>query len=232
MTKAPQPRKVKTRLVPPLTPEEAAQLNVCFLRDLSTSISRACIEAPARGIGIFTPPDLFDVYETVLAPDFFLIPQRGENFGDRLIFAAEDLFRAGFGSVCLINSDSPTVSASVFTEAATELAQLVQQVVLGPADDGGYYLIGMTQLHRRLFEDIDWSTERVYRQTMERAHEIGLPVHELPVGLDIDDSAALAQLCRELLDNDAPSAGVIAVETRKFLSELVAKKGRDLMFGQ
>src|SRR4029077_8331535 len=141
MTKAPQPGKVKTRLVPPLTLEEAARLNVCFLRDLSASISHACNEAPARGIGIFTPPDSFDVYETVLPADFFLIPQRGENFGDKLMFAAEDLFRAGFGAVCLINSDSPTVSASIFTEAATQLAQPAQQVVLGPADDGGYYLI-------------------------------------------------------------------------------------------
>jgi uncharacterized protein len=231
MTKAPLPGKVKTRLVPPLTPEQAADLNVCFLRDLSAAIAQACAVAPARGVGVFTPSDAIDAYKTVLHPDFLMLPQRGESFGDRLFFAAEDLFRAGFASVCLINSDSPTVSASVFAEATNALAQPTQQVVLGPAEDGGYYLIGMTRLQRRLFEKIDWSTERVYEQTRQRADEIGLPVYELPVGFDVDDPEALKRLCKELL-NEEGEAKNVAVKTRKFLSELTAQRGCARMFTQ
>ena len=94
MTKAPQPGKVKTRLTPPLSPEEAAQLNSCFLRDLAHSISAACKHAAARGVGIYTPLGAEAAYENILTPDFFLIPQRGDDFGQRLIFAAEDLFGA------------------------------------------------------------------------------------------------------------------------------------------
>lgn len=224
MTKAPQPGKVKTRLVPPLTPEEAAQLNICFLRDLSESISRACTEVSARGVAVFTPAESAEIYATILHPDFMAIPQRGENFGDRLIFAVEDLFRAGFASVCLINSDSPTVPASVFVTAVTELSRRPEQVVLGPAEDGGYYLIGMAWLQRRLFEDIDWSTERVFEQTRQRAEEIGSPIMKLPTGLDIDDREALMRLCSQLLKNELAPNMNAAVETQKFLSELVRKK--------
>ena len=114
MTKAPQAGKVKTRLTPPLTAKEAADLNVCFLRDLGRSISEASRQSDAKGVGVYTPPGADSAYEGIFSDDFVLIPQRGEDFGDRLLFAAEDLFRVGFTSVCLINSDSPTVPASSF----------------------------------------------------------------------------------------------------------------------
>src|SRR6266478_741106 len=109
MTKAPQAGKVKTRLVPPLTMEEAAELNICFLRDLAESIARACCSGGLRppntsemiacGVGVYTPIDTESAYESILPKDFFLIPQRGDEFGGRLIFAAEDLFNVGFESV-------------------------------------------------------------------------------------------------------------------------------------
>src|SRR6267378_152514 len=162
MTKAPQPGKVKTRLVPPLSPEEAAELNICFLCDLAGSISQACLESSAQGVGVYTPLGSESVYESILPKDFFLMAQRGHEFGQRLIFAVGDLFKVGFASVCLINSDSPTVPASSFVEAANELAKAGDRIVLGPSEDGGYYLIGLKKLHQGLFEEIDWSTERVF----------------------------------------------------------------------
>ncbi|MEY2546929.1 MAG: uncharacterized protein QOG48_2046 [Verrucomicrobiota bacterium] len=220
MTKVPQPGKVKTRLTPPLTPEQAAQLNICFLRDLSMSILHATNMSAAKGIGVYTPVGMEAVYETILPPEFFLVPQRGNDFGERLIFAAEDLFALGFQSVCLINSDSPTVPAESFAEAAIELADPRDRLVLGPSDDGGYYLIGLKQLHRRLFEQIDWSTERVFAQTKERAAELELPVHELASGLDVDDRASLEKLKRELFQHAETPARDVAVETRKFLEKL------------
>jgi rSAM/selenodomain-associated transferase 1 len=220
MTKAPRPGKVKTRLTPPLTSEQAAQLNTCFLRDLSMSILHATTMSPAKGIGVYTPIGMEAAYETILPPEFFLVPQRGDDFGERLIFAAEDLFALGFQSVCLINSDSPTVPAESFAEAAIELADPRDRLVLGPSDDGGYYLIGLKQMHRRLFEQIDWSTERVFAQTKERAAELGLQVHELASGLDVDDRASLEKLKRELFQRAETPARDVAVETRKFLEKL------------
>ena len=225
MTKAPQPGKVKTRLTPPLTPDEAAQLNVCFLRDLSRSISLASQQSPARGVGVYTPVGAERVYESILPNDFFLIPQRGDAFGERLLFAAEDLFKVGFEAVCLINSDSPTVSMSIFAQAADTLALPGERIVLGPSEDGGYYLIGLKRPHRRLFEEIDWSTERVFQQTKQRAAEVGVELHELPFGFDVDDRATLSRLCDELFRRN-PDRDV-AIETRKFLSEIIAREGRD-----
>jgi uncharacterized protein len=227
MTKAPQAGKVKTRLSPPLSPEEAAELNICFLRDLARSISQACLESSAQGVGVYTPLGSEAVYESILAKNFFLIPQHGHEFGERLIFAAEDLFTVGFESVCLINSDSPTVPASSFVEAANELAKAGDRIALGPSEDGGYYLIGLKKLHRGLFEEIDWSTERVFDQTMQHAREIGVEVHQLPYGFDVDDRATLARLCEGLLGPGARSPSNMALNTHKFLSEIVEREGRD-----
>ena len=227
MTKAPQAGKVKTRLVPPLTPEEAAELNICCLRDLAGSISQACLESSAQGVGVYTPLGSESVYERILPKHFFLVPQRGDEFGERLIFAAEDLFEVGFASVCLINSDSPTVPASSFVEAANELAKAGDRIVLGPSEDGGYYLIGLKKLHQGLFEEIDWSTERVFDQTMQHASKIGVEVHQLPYGFDVDDRATLARLCEELLSHESRSPRNMTPNTHKFLSEIVEREGRD-----
>ncbi|PYK68858.1 MAG: glycosyltransferase [Verrucomicrobia bacterium] len=221
MTKAPRAGAVKTRLQPPLTAEEAAQLNICFLRDVAAAIVSAGRES--KGVAVFTPVGSEGDYVDVLPADFDLVPQRGDNFGERLTNAATDLLRAGFESCCLINSDSPTVTAEVFREGVLELQGADDRIVLGPSDDGGYYLIGMRKAYRRLFEDIDWSTERVFTQTLERAQELKVSVHILPKFYDVDDATALRRLCSELLEENSD----IAPATRKFLAELVARDGRD-----
>jgi len=241
MTKAPQPGRVKTRLVPPLTPEEAAELNKCFLRDTATAISTACSRRPAGdmqfeharashseaataacGIAVYTPVGAESTYNDILPNAFSLLPQRGDEFGERLYFAVEDLFKCGFGSVCLIDSDSPTVPAKNFAEAVELLSTIEDRIVLGPSDDGGYYLIGVKKPHRHLFEQIDWSTERVLNQTMQRATEIGIEVKLLPTGYDVDDDASLRRLCNELL-TDSTSAD-IAPYTRECLASFVERK--------
>src|SRR5438067_747113 len=197
MTKAPRAGAVKTRLQPPLTPEEAAELNICFLRDIAAAISE--VGEHAKGVAVFTPENSEKEYADILPIDFDFIPQRGEGFGERLTNATDDLLHVGFESCCLINSDSPTATADAFRDAVTQLQNADDRIVLGPSDDGGYYLIGMKKLHRRLFEQIDWSTERVFAQTLERASEIGLQVHVLQSCFDVDDRVALQRLCDELL---------------------------------
>jgi rSAM/selenodomain-associated transferase 1 len=221
MTKAPRAGTVKTRLQPPLTPEEAAELNVCFLRDIAAAISEA--GQHSRGVGVFTPGGSEKEYERILPAHFDLIPQRGNGFGERLTNAAEDLLRVGFESCCLINSDSPTATAKAFREAVAQLQGADDRIVLGPSDDGGYYLIGMRKLNCHLFEEIDWSTERVFAQTDERAREVGLKVHILPKFYDVDDGATLRRLCEELLGGR--SRGDIAPATTKFLAELIVREG-------
>jgi uncharacterized protein len=227
MTKAPKAGNVKTRLIPPLTAEEAAELNICFLHDLGQSIFQASRQSPGQGVGVYTPPGAEAAYQGVLPDGFFLMPQRGDNFGERLLFAAEDLFKAGFEFICLINSDSPTVPASSFANAANELAKAGDRIVLGPSDDGGYYLIGLKQMHRRMFAEIDWSTARVLEQSRQRAAEIGVAVHDLPSGFDVDDPGTLARLCEELFGRDTRLRKGLAMETRKFLSEILKREGRD-----
>jgi len=231
MTKAPQAGRVKTRLVPPLTPEEAAELNKCFLRDTAAAISSACSRRPvgdegktARSspIAVYTPVGAESVYTDILPADFSLLPQRGDKFGERLYLAIEDLCKCGFDSLCLIDSDSPTVPAENFEQAVELLSTSEDRVVLGPSDDGGYYLIGMKKPHRHLFEQIDWSTERVFNQTMQRATEIGIEVKRLPTGYDVDDDASLRHLCHELLGEQGDDS--VAPSTRKFLAGLVAQK--------
>jgi rSAM/selenodomain-associated transferase 1 len=220
MTKAPRAGQVKTRLVPPLTPEEAAQLNVCFLRDTAAAIAKAC-GTTARGVGVYTPVGAEGAYIDILPSDFELLPQRGNGFGERLAFATADLFQCGFGSVCLIDSDSPTVSADVYADAVEILSKAGDRVVLGPSDDGGYYLIGLKQTRRELFERIDWSTERVLDQTKTRARELNLDVSVLRTGYDVDDAATLRRLCDELLSKSSDAE--IAPNTRKFLASLTGR---------
>lgn len=224
MTKLPEPGKVKTRLTPPLTPEEAAALNKCFLRDLGRSILLATRQSASRGVAIYTPAGAEASYANFLPMGFLLLQQRGDAFGERLVLAAKDLFAVGFASVCLINSDSPLVPASAFVTAAKELEKDGDRVVLGPSDDGGYYLIGMKKLHNHLFHGIDWSTPRVLAQTLERARELGVEVSQLPSGFDVDDAATLRRLTNELLGDSAPD---VAPATQRFLKEIVTREGTE-----
>jgi rSAM/selenodomain-associated transferase 1 len=228
MTKAPQAGRVKTRLIPPLSPEEAAALNICFLRDTAATIAKTASETPAEGVAVYTPVGAEAAYAGILPDDFVLVPQRGDAFGERLSAATEDLLQLGFDSLCLIDSDSPTVPEKAFAQAVDFLARDEDAVVLGPSDDGGYYLIGLKKLHYRLFEAIDWSTERVLEQTVEAARELELPVHLLSTWFDVDDRVTLSRLCHELFSsNGSESSGLAAPATRGFLSELLEREGRD-----
>jgi hypothetical protein len=122
----------------------------------------------------------------------------------------------------LIDSDSPTVRSDDYAQAVDLLSQPGDRVVLGPSDDGGYYLIGLKKMNRELFEGIDWSTDRVCDQTKKRAAELNLEVALLPNNYDVDDHASLNRLCAELLDNRAPKD--LAPYTRGFLADLVSRK--------
>jgi uncharacterized protein len=200
MAKASIPGRAKTRLVPPLTAEDAANLNTSFLRDVADGLVAASTLANIAGCMAFAPAGSAAFFRGILPERIGLLETVAPSFGECLLNAATSLFDAGHGAVCLLNSDSPTLPVAYLVSAATALAAPGDRVVLGPSTDGGYYLIGLKQPHRRLFQDIDWSTERVAAQTLSRARELGLPVHQLPCWYDVDDIDALRLLYRELME--------------------------------
>lgn len=226
MTKAPLAGTSKTRLTPLLTEYEAAKLSACFLRDTCNNITSICLDGTSEGIAVYTPVGAEACFDGLLPSSFGLVGQRGNSFGDRLFYAADDLISLGYDSLCLIDSDSPTLPQAFLQAAVSALARRGDRMVLGPAKDGGYYLIGLKKTHRHVFEDIDWSTSRVLAQTIERAKEIKLPVTLLPVWFDVDDAATLRDLCNQLFlkngQSPVQSAPVAyqAPYTRAYLSQL------------
>src|SRR5258708_18422361 len=152
MAKVPFAGPVKTRLTPPLSPEEAATLSTCFLRDMTTNLFGMNGDG-TEGVVLYTPANAEGFLHDLLPDGFKLVAQRGETLGERLVNAATDLLSNGFESVCLINSDSPTLPAEILETAASLLAQDGDRVVLGPSEDGGYYLIGLKHPHQERSEE-------------------------------------------------------------------------------
>jgi len=219
MSKAPRPGKVKTRLAPPLSLEESASLNICFLRDTAENLAAVAGSDP---LVCYTPVGDEAAFDGLLPETFAMIPQRGDAFGERLLAAAQDILACGFSAVCLIDSDSPTVPAAAFGAAVAALARPGDRIVLGPSHDGGYYLIGLKHPHPEVFDRITWSTSTVLAETIERAREAGIEVELLPLWYDVDDAATLGLLYAELLDGDPPEftaiPGYPAPHTRAFLT--------------
>jgi uncharacterized protein len=230
MAKAPRSGKVKTRLAPPLTLDQSAAINICFLQDTTENIAAVVATGQAAGIISYTPVGDEALFDNLLPADFALIPQRGEGFGERLLATAEDLFACGYGSVCLIDSDSPTVPSAAFEQAIAELARPGDRIVLGPSRDGGYYLIGLKRAHPKLFANITWSTSTVFAETIDAAKAANLEVVILPLWYDVDDAATLDILKAELIHNTPPPfttiPGYEAKHTRDFLRKLV-QQGSD-----
>ena len=225
MAKAPLAGEVKTRLVPPLTAGEAAELNICFLRDMAANIESVSGITASSGLVVYTPAGAESAFDGVLPAGFDLLVQRGASLGERLCNATDDLLKQGFGAVCLINSDSPTLPQSILIRAMNSLALDGDRVVLGAAEDGGYYLIGLKHAHRNLFDGIAWSTSEVLAHTKQRAAEIDLPVEMLPAWYDVDDAETLSRLCEELFFAPSSNGAHPAPHTRAFLDSIIKTEG-------
>jgi len=201
MAKASIPGRTKTRLVPPLTFDEAARCNTAFLRDIADNILAAAARNSIAGYMAFGPPDAKSFFQECLPDEIGLIEAWHPNFGDCLVAAIAQLLERGHRSAVVLNSDSPTLPTSLLAETAAMLALPGDRAVLGPAHDGGYYLLGLKSTHHYLFQDIAWSTEHVAQQTLDRAAELGLSVHILPTWYDVDDVATLRILQAELFES-------------------------------
>lgn len=220
MAKASKAGRTKTRLSPPYTAMDAAAFNTAFLQDISANLLAAAEQASIKGYMAYGPPgegDFFDFLPETIGRFEAWQP----IFGETLFLSISRLLDFGHTSACVLNADSPTLPPAFLVEAANALDDPGDRAVLGPAEDGGYYLLGLKRKHARMFEDIAWSTEHVAQQTLERAAEIGLPMHILPEWYDIDDAIALARV-REEGASRGPAPGA-AVHTRELLASLDAR---------
>ncbi len=193
VAKEPVPGRTKTRLCPPLSPGAAADLYRCLLVDTFALMQR--LESADHSLS-YTPASAHSYFARLSPNDFRLVPQRGDDLGERLSNALEQHFELGYKRVVIMNSDGPTLPLASLQEAFSGLD--CADVTLGPGHDGGYYLIGMKQLYPELFHGIDWSTELVIPQTLAVCRRLRLSVHQLPEWYDVDVAADLERLHTDL----------------------------------
>ena len=214
MAKASIPGRTKTRLVPPLTFEEAAQCNTAFLRDIADSILATSTETSIAGYIAYGPAHARPFFQETLPREIALIEACYPSLGDCLDYTIVQLLERGHRAAVVLNADSPTLPTSLLVETAHVLAQPGDRAVFGPALDGGYYVLGLKAQHHRLFQNIAWSTERVAQQTLERAAELELPVHILPTWYDVDDVAGLEMLRAELFEGQSFAPNLCPAQPR------------------
>jgi rSAM/selenodomain-associated transferase 1 len=147
-----------------------------------------------------------------------VIAQRGSDLGERLTHVFEDVFRLGMDSVVVIGSDLPDLPPRLIRHALTALHGTGDHVVLGPAADGGYYLIAMNHPHPALFRGIEWSTNAVLDQTLDAARASGVQVSLLDRWSDVDSAADLERLADGALESGAVRTRAFAVEHRRRLA--------------
>ena len=195
--------------------------SACFIEDLSATIDGLQQNGDARGYAVYTPAGSEAELRGLLPEGFGLVLQSEGDLGDRLANGIADLLAAGHCGAVLINSDSPTLPHGIL-RAAVDAVLGGDRVVLSPAIDGGYTLIGLSKPHPELFIDMPWSTDAVFRLTMERARDIGLPAVVLDAWYDVDDAGSYAMLEAELDGHPPPFATTarplqVAPSTRRFV---------------
>ncbi|MCI0409579.1 MAG: TIGR04282 family arsenosugar biosynthesis glycosyltransferase [Acidobacteria bacterium] len=212
MAKAPEAGQVKTRLVPPLSQEEAADLYRCLLLDKLLQVSK--LEQVDLYVA-YTPYEAVHLMRELAPPPFSLIPQAGSDLGDRLHRLSAILLERGHPGVIIIDSDTPTLPTAYLLEAIERLQSRTTDLVLGPAEDGGYYLVGLKQPCRALFTGIQWSGPSVLTMTLQRASTQRLRVATLPSWFDVDTADDLRRLQLDLANN----GNMLAPNTRAFLRD-------------
>ncbi len=190
MTKAPLPGQSKTRLVPPLSFGEAAALARALLID---QLDHLASFSGAELFVAFAPPDAAAFFQALVPARFAIFPQEGEDLGERMGQAFQHLFASGFGNILLIGSDLPPIGLPTLANAYASLSA-GKDVVLGAAEDGGYYLIGMSHLIIDVFEGMHWSRADVLERTLAKIKRAGLSYELLPACQDIDTPDDLARL--------------------------------------
>ncbi|HWS54914.1 MAG TPA: TIGR04282 family arsenosugar biosynthesis glycosyltransferase [Pyrinomonadaceae bacterium] len=213
MVKAPRAGAVKTRLVPPLSGAQAAALAACFARDVVSNLRRVAPDV----VVAYAPREGREALERLLPPDGLTwLEQRGEDLGERLAAATAEAFARGFGPVVVFGADSPTLPAAFAERAFASLAARESDVAVGPTEDGGYYLVGLSRPAAGLFQNVAWSTPRALRQTLANAARMNLRASVLPAWYDVDNFDDLLRLRAEISAGEG--ARERAPATRRWLA--------------
>ena len=218
--KNPVPNQVKTRLIPTLSPEQAATLYTAFLTDWCATLSTL------SGVDLiiaYTPPEAESDLHALIGNDATYIPQIGTDLGERLTSATQWAAEQGYTKILLVGSDSPTLPISYISQALTLLD--TRDVAIGPSTDGGYYLIGfsvanVTMTVPFVFENIAWSTANVFQQTLARIRSVKATVGLLPPWYDVDTAEDLAFLYAHISAMRLAGNTVQAVRTASLLTEM------------
>ena len=212
MAKRPCPGRTKTRLASVISIEEAALLYECLLLD---ALNQARSVPGVTPLVAYAPADEETKrYFSKLAPDFQLLPQCGDTLGERLDYVLTSCLDDGFVQVAAMNSDSPSLPTAFLATAFAQMDDPAVDVVLGPCDDGGYYLIGCKRPYPRLVRGVQMSTDHVLQDTLAIAKEEKLSVSLLPSWYDVDEPFDMVRVQADL--SSQPQA---ANHTRRFLSE-------------
>ncbi len=198
VAKKPEPGFTKTRLCPPFTPQEAAQFYRCLMLDTLNLAQQ--VEGVEHCVA-YAPTEARSYFQNLVPSGFSLIPQQGANLGERLSNALSDRFQSGYQKVVIMNSDGPTLPLTYLERAFRQLEQ--HDISLGIGHDGGYYLIGMNQFQPDLFENITWSSDQVFSQTLDTCRRLRLRVYRLPQWYDVDIDDDLRHLRKDLAKNPA-----------------------------
>lgn len=211
--KAPVAGRCKTRLTPPLTPPQAATLYRAFCADVLAGV------APVK-TDVWIAYETHEAYPTPgwVSGEIPFFPQRGASLGERLVHAFETLFAKGYDHVVALGTDAPSLPPARVKTAFELLRD--SDAVFGPAEDGGYYLVGLRRLHRILFERVPWSTDKVLSETRRILQREKISAAFLPEHYDVDSVRELKRLATE---NDlaalCPRTAAVLAEIQPVLTE-------------
>jgi len=207
--KVPRPGAVKTRLTPALSSDDAARLYTAFLRDTLRQVSELGVDVRLY----LAPPFSKDAIDG-LPTGVSLHKQRGEGLGARMKHAFEDTFAEGAHRVVGMGSDHPTLPTSFLRQAVQSLDS-PPSLCIGPSEDGGFYLIGMTAAYQALFDGMTYSHAQVFSDTLARAEQIDAQVTVLPQWYDVDTPQDLHRMLADLSSGPAE-----APNTRRMVGRL------------
>ncbi len=202
MAKAPLPGTVKTRLVPPLTAEQAAELYRALLVDQLEHLRQV---GGAERYLFYAPADAQEILRDLGGSDYVYRAQSDGDLGARMEQVFADLWRLKHRNIVLVGSDLPALPLAILREAFSHLSTVENRVVIGPSRDGGYYLIGMNQPTPEIFANMTWSHDRVLTDTKARLDGLGVSYRILPTWFDLDVAEDFQRL-RTLVKSESISA--------------------------
>ena len=209
-TRIPIRGKTKTRLQKALTPEQCAKAHCSFLKD----ISKTCISDEWDTFIFYNPEGSLDILKGLLPMQKRFYPQKGNNLGDKMYSSILQILNYGYNSCVLIGADLPQITKENLHEAFKELKY--SDVVLGKTFDGGYYLVGMKQAYKAVFETKDYGVKTVFQNTIKSIKNAGLSYSTICTQVDIDEPQDLKNLCK-MIESESNS---FCENTREFLKSI------------